>query len=187
MSEARGRPRPSQRGRVDPDEGEDVGYAAELVDIGEQGEGGADVEDDLYAESCVKPEMHYQPRLHVKADDVLKVGHRLDFEVGGPGRTSASVKRAVSFVGQYEEKYNELAQQRVPVKKSVEGGEVRCKISVDQYNAVVLAITPLQRLWAKANEHGLAGCFGDPLKVEQVLALVEKDAGCVQQSKICYV
>eukprot|EP00435_Cladocopium_sp_Y103_P072880 s366_g41.t1 len=231
MPEARGRPRPSQRGRVDPEEGEDVCYAAGLVDIGDQGEGGAQVEDDLCADYCVKPGMQYQPRLHVRAEEVVKMVHRLDIPVGGPGRTSASVKRSLAFKGQYEEKYKEaqqprkcdwesssggnfsreiinrgvkhqeqiiqerkdkelcdegdecdddfggmlrqdieaglaplvtcstvspaeralqLVKQRLPVRQSADGGEVQYKISVDQYTAVVLAITPLQRLWMKA-------------------------------------
>ena len=261
MSEARGRPRPSQRGRVSPEEEEDVGYRAEFVDIGDQGDGEVGVHDDLCVESSVKPELQYQPKLHVQADDVLDMVHRLDFAVGGPGRTSASTKRVEAFVAQYQQKYKEVQElrscsheqegcfrlardivrsglkmqeqvietrkekeasdaadvsdddfggmrrddieaglapvvvcgtvspaeralqmikDRLPVKQASVDGNVRYAISVDQYNAVVLAVTPLQRLWMKANEHGLVGCFGDPLRVEQLLALVEKVSSCIQ-------
>ena len=34
-------------------------------------------------------------------------------------------------------------------------------LSPDQYNAVILAIAPLQRLWKKANEAGLSHYFGE--------------------------
>ena len=47
-------------------------------------------------------------------------------------------------------------------------------ISPDQYNAVILAIAPLQRLWKKANEAGLSHYFGDPTRVISLLELVEK-------------
>ena len=74
----------------------------------------------------------------------------------------------------------QMIKDRLPVKQASVDGNVRYAISVDQYNAVVLAVTPLQRLWMKANEHGLVGCFGDPLRVEQLLALVEKVSSCIQ-------
>ena len=108
MSEARGRPRPSQRGRVSPEEEEDVGYRAEFVDIGDQGGGEVGAADDFFEECSVKPGVRYQPKLHVPADDVLDMVHRLDFEVGGPGRTSASTKRVEAFVAQYQNRYKEV-------------------------------------------------------------------------------
>ena len=255
MSEDRRRPRPTQERKVAPDEDDDLGARAEFVDVGE-------VEDrsDLDVDDCpIKPEVQYQPRLHVDQKDVLGLAHRLNVKTSGPGRTSSSTKRSAEFVKQYATKYEELqqprsclrgreidsktsttqevlsglqqqkalqesrkdaelgqahdtddecvghistrdveaglapvaavltlspaekalqlVQQKLPVLQSTHQDGAEYAISPDQYNAVILAIAPLQRLWNKANEAGLAHCFGDRTRLDPLLALVEKDYG----------
>ena len=75
------------------------------------------------------------------------------------------------------EKALQLVQQKLPVLQSTHQDGAEYAISPDQYNAVILAIAPLQRLWNKANEAGLAHCFGDRTRLDPLLALVEKDYG----------
>ena len=67
----------------------------------------------------------------------------------------------------------------VPAKMASAPGAataIEYAISPDQYNAVILAIAPLQRLWKKANEAGVSHHFGDPTRVMSLLELVEKAA-----------
>ena len=45
-------------------------------------------------------------------------------------------------------------------------------ISGDQYNVVILAIAPLQRLWEKAKDKQMVSYFGDPTQIEKLLDLV---------------
>ena len=315
MTEARGRPRPAHAEKAAADGEVDLGLEAEFVDLGDE----AVVSDIDVDELPVKPDLQYQPRLHVPQGEVLEAAHRLNVKSSGPGRASASAKRSLEFVKQYAEKYKELqeprscvrqaeagaascsaqqvhhglqkqkalqeirkevelgnvedmddevdehvrkriveagvapsaevltlspaekalqlVQQRLPVAQRVPrkeaavsggsvpqeqkeavisvdaaggavpapvvaaggavpasvveaGGAVPAKmasapgaataieyaISPDQYNAVILAISPLQRLWKKANEAGVSHRFGDPTRVMSLLELVEKAA-----------
>ena len=71
-----------------------------------------DVEDrsDLDVDDCpIKPELQYQPHLHVDQKDVLGFAHRLNVKTSGPGGTSssASTKRSAEFAKQYARKYEE--------------------------------------------------------------------------------
>ena len=61
-----------------------------------------------------------------------------------------------------------LLQQRLPTRQA-DGCFV---ISPDQYNACVLAVAPLQRLWIKAGERNLQHCFGDRARIHDLLELV---------------
>ena len=61
-----------------------------------------------------------------------------------------------------------LVQQRLPTLQP--NGDY--EISKDQYNACVLAVAPLQRLWNKAGEQDLQSCFGVRGRLHEVLALV---------------
>ena len=45
-------------------------------------------------------------------------------------------------------------------------------ISDDQYNVVILAIAPLQRLWEKAKDKQMVSYFGDPTQIEKLLDLI---------------
>lgn len=61
-----------------------------------------------------------------------------------------------------------LLQQRLPTRQT----DGCFQISPDQYNACVLAVAPLQRLWIKAGEHNLQHCFGDRARIHDLLQLV---------------
>ena len=69
-----------------------------------------------------------------------------------------------------------LVQQRLPTLRA----DGRYEISKDQYNACVLAVAPLQRLWNKAAEHDLQGCFGVRGRLHELLALVTPVPGRAQ-------
>ena len=262
MAEARRRPRPAQMQPTVEENENEVGLAAEFVEVG-----GSDSEhvdaDDMDQVPLVKPDLQYQPRLHVDQTDVLTLAHRLNVQTGGPGRKSAGVQRAVEFVKQYADKYKEvqtprlcqrsdaggydpvsfplgrgatathlafehqknlleerkdkdvkagvdsedefvaggmrpevavdvapfakvlilspeekamqLLQQKLPVAVDVAAGSFA--ISPDQYNVVLLAIAPLQRLWDKAQERQMLACFGDPSQADKLLDLVTPVTG----------
>eukprot|EP00435_Cladocopium_sp_Y103_P009554 s4406_g2.t1 len=68
--------------------------------------------DDLEHVPLVKPELQYQPRLHVDQGDVLTLAHRLTVKTGGPGKVSASTQRATEFVKQYADKYAQIQRPR---------------------------------------------------------------------------
>ena len=264
MSEARRRPRPAQVQPSAEDNAEDLGLRAEYVEV--DGSDGSVDADDLEHVPLVKPDVQYQPRLHVDQGDVLTLAHRLTVKTGGPGKVSASTQRATEFVKQYAEKYVEiqrprachredasgdvpmsmplrqgdihmglkhqsnllearkekdvqagaesdheftthissreieagvapfarvltlspaekamqLLQQKLPVVTDVvtdvaavaSGSVSNFAISGDQYNVVILAIAPLQRLWEKAKDKQMVSYFGDPTQIEKLLDLV---------------
>ena len=80
------------------------------------------------------------------------------------------------------EKAMMLLQQKLPV--AVSGEADAFAISPDQYNVVVLAIAPLQRLWDKAQERQLLSCFGDPAQTDKLLELVTPVAWCPRQAML---
>ena len=51
-------------------------------------------------------------------------------------------------------------------------------ISGDQYNVVILAIAPLQRLWEKAKDKQVVSHFGDPNQTEKLLDLITPVPRC---------
>ena len=270
MSEARRRPRPAQVQPSAEDNAEDLGLRAEYVEV--EGSDGSVDADDLEHVPLVKPDVQYQPRLHVDQGDVLTLAHRLTVKTGGPGKVSASTQRATEFVKQYAEKYVEiqrprachredasgdvpmsmplrqgdihmglkhqsnllearkekdvqagaesddeftthissreieagvapfarvltlspaekamqLLQQKLPVVTDVvanvaavaSGAVSNFAISGDQYNVVILAIAPLQRLWEKAKDKQMVSHFGDPNQTEKLLDLITPVPRC---------
>ena len=78
------------------------------------------------------------------------------------------------------EKAMQLLQQKLPVVTDVvtdvaavaSGSVSNFAISGDQYNVVILAIAPLQRLWEKAKDKQMVSYFGDPTQIEKLLDLV---------------
>ena len=121
MTEARGRPRPAHAEKAAADAEVDLGLEAEFVDLGDE----AVVSDIDVDELPVKPDLQYQPRLHVAQGEVLEAAHRLNVKSSGPGRASASAKRSVEFVKQYAEKYKELQEPRSCVRQA-ETGAASC-------------------------------------------------------------
>ena len=69
--------------------------------------------DDLEYMPLVKPDLQYQPRLHVNQTDMLTLAHRLTVKAGGLGKVSANTQRATEFVKKYAEKYAEIQRPRV--------------------------------------------------------------------------
>ncbi len=61
-----------------------------------------------------------------------------------------------------------LVQQRLPAPV-LEG---QFAVPKDQYEAVMLAVAPLHKLWLKAGEVGLRAAFGKPDRLGELLALV---------------
>ena len=74
----------------------------------------------------------------------------------------------------------QLLQQKLPVVTDVvanvaavaPGSVSNFAISGDQYNVVILAIAPLQRLWEKAKDKQMVSYFGDPTQIEKLLDLI---------------
>ena len=119
MSEARRRPRPAQVQPSAEDNAEDLGLRAEYVEV--DGSDGSVDADDLEHVPLVKPDVQYQPRLHVDQGDVLTLAHRLTVKTGGPGKVSASTQRATEFVKQYAEKYVEIQRPRACHREDASG------------------------------------------------------------------